>query len=129
MSSDDHKTNHEQDSGEEQQEELVTDVEWVTVAKRTGHVLGHLIRTRLEAEDIPVIITGATFDSVQVYAGYDTTIQVPKRFFDEAKLIADDMLNSVNDGLQCDQCGENVSEEDIECPKCGQKFAEESEQK
>lgn len=125
MSSEDEKTKIDEDSSESESDELVTDVKWVTVAERTGHVVGHLIRSRLEAEDIPVIITGATFDSVQVYAGYDTKLRVPKRFFDEAKQIVDDMLNSVNEGVQCDQCGHDVSEEDLVCPNCNQVFAEE----
>ena len=105
-------------------DELVTDIEWVTVAANTGKVLGHLIKARLEEAQIPVIIKGGQFDTVKTYEGFDTKIRVPKRFFDEAKVIAQDMMESPDEELACDSCGATVTEEDIVCPKCGERFGD-----
>lgn len=103
-------------------DELMTDVEWVTVAERTGAVLGYLIKSRLESIDIPANLTGATVGSMPTYVGFDTKIQVPKRFFEEAKAIVDEMMKSSDEGLFCNNCGSSVNEEDKECPNCGELF-------
>lgn len=106
-------------------EDLLTDVEWVTVAKRTGHVMGRLIKQRLESADIPVILTGAGFDTVKLYEGYDGNISVPRRFFEEAQALVEDMLKGAEDGLFCDNCNTQVTEEDLACPNCGEPFVDE----
>ena len=103
--------------------ELVLDATWVTVAKNTGLVSGQLILAAFEQAEIPAEVVGGQFDTVKVYEGYDTKIKVPKRFFDQAKEIADQIMNDAQAGdLICSNCGANVSDEDTLCPECGESF-------
>jgi hypothetical protein len=103
-------------------EDLITDVEWVTVAQSTGFVLGRIIQTELEAQGIPATVSGAVFDTVKLYETPDMKIRVPKRFFDQAKQIVDDLSADAGQTLVCDSCGKEVGEMDTVCPHCGEDF-------
>ncbi len=102
--------------------DFLKSIQWVTVAQNTGEILGKLIKSSLENDGIPVTMTGSQADSVLVYDTFDSKIRVPKRFYDRAKEIADDILSGANELDNCLKCGAEISEEDEVCPKCGEEI-------
>lgn len=108
-----------------EEDDLVIDEEWVTVAERTGLVLRQLIKSELENAGIPCSVSGADAGTTLIYPAFDTKIQVPKSHEEEARQIVEDMLKSATEQLVCSECGAAVSVTDKVCPNCGESFDEE----
>jgi len=93
-----------------------------TVSRHLTGIDAHIIRTRLEAEDIPAFI------NTEHYIGLDWSlalaldyikVQVPYNYFDDAKQV----LDNIDQGIYQAELEAELGSEAFEqpgCPKCGE---------
>ncbi|MBZ0271122.1 DUF2007 domain-containing protein [bacterium] len=106
--------------------ELVRDVTWEPVARDLDPIQAQLLRDDLEDAGIPVVITGQSLESFNIYPNVENAILVPRRWLPEARIIADDFLARIEGGAGdvniCSACGAEVPEDASRCPSCGEAF-------
>lgn len=105
-------------------ENLMTDVEWVPVARNLEPIQAMLLKDELEGSGIPVVISGASVGTFHLYPNMENAVLVPRRWSDEAQGIVDVFLDA--DGEKkflCSACGIAVPREAVQCPACGEALA------
>lgn len=65
------------------------ETEWVTVFDALGMEIAHIIKTRLESEDLPVALRFETMATFGLSAGFGVQVQVPRALEDRAREILD----------------------------------------
>ncbi|MCC6156410.1 MAG: DUF2007 domain-containing protein [Deltaproteobacteria bacterium] len=104
-------------------EELLTDVEWVPVARDMEPLRAQLLKDLLEQSGIPVVITGERLESFHIYPNLENAVMVPRRWSAEAiAIVASFDADDDDDRIVCSSCGEEVSAEAEACPHCGELF-------
>ncbi len=106
-------------------DELMTDVEWVSIVRDLDPVRARMLKGDLESAGIPVVITGASMESFHVYPSTANSVLVPRRWADEAEQIRDDFLASNENATTetiCSNCGATVDDGESKCPECGEVF-------
>jgi hypothetical protein len=63
--------------------------EWVTVFDALGMEIAHIIKARLESEDLPVMLRFETMATFGLSAGFGVQVQVPRAFEDQARAVLD----------------------------------------
>lgn len=106
------------------EDELITDVVWVPVARDMEPVRAHLLKDLLEDAGIPTVITGESLSSFHIYPNADNAVMVPRRWSEQAMDIVRDFQQDgeAEETIVCSQCGAEVSADAIACPSCGESF-------
>ncbi len=112
-------------TAEESEDEPITDVSWIPVAGDLDLVQAQLLKDGLEAAGIPVVVTGSSVDSFNLYPSVENAVLVPRRWSKEAEVITKDFLDRINaepPPFACSNCGTRVPENASVCPECGEPF-------
>ena len=112
-------------SAEESEDEPITDVSWVPVANDLEPVQAQLLKNELAAAGIPVVVTGSSVDSFNLYPNVENAVLVPRRWSKEGEAVAKDFLDRINAALPpyaCSNCGARIPEDASVCPECGEPF-------